>query len=98
IFADHEVAFIHLTRNPAAAINGLLDGWDDRCFWQHQVPGRTGPSSSRNWCFDLVDGWQHAEELIDLCQLQWAEPHQRILAAGLGSKMVRVAFEDFQRG
>jgi len=98
LFADHELSFVHLTRNPAAAINGLLDGWDDRCFWQHQVPGHIERSNLRYWCFDLVDGWRDIDELTDVCQLQWAEPHQRILDADLGSNMVRVAFEDFQRG
>ena len=39
IFPNADVKIIHLTRNPAASINGLYDGWNHRGFFSTNLKG-----------------------------------------------------------
>ena len=95
---------LHLTRNPAASLNGLLDGWSDPCFWQHRLgPAAVdAPSALDPWCFDLYDGWQEdlRRPLMNVCAGQWLAPHRRILEwTETGAAAVTSArFEEFQHG
>ncbi|MFF1875037.1 hypothetical protein [Kitasatospora herbaricolor] len=82
---------IHLTRNPAASVNGLYDGWRDRGFFSYDVSDEVrlsiagyrelGPAARRWWNFDLPPGWR---EVVDsplevVCAAQWAGAHRAIL-------------------
>ncbi|HEV2634019.1 MAG TPA: hypothetical protein VGX23_02660 [Actinocrinis sp.] len=73
LFPNARIKVLHLTRNPAASVNGLYDGWLDRGFFSHRVdtgPGGTtlqiggyststpGHWSAQWWNFDLPPGWQ----------------------------------------
>ncbi|HET6208963.1 MAG TPA: hypothetical protein VFD94_01195, partial [Jatrophihabitans sp.] len=40
IFADAQLEFLQLTRNPAASINGLIDGWLSPAFFSCRLAGR----------------------------------------------------------
>ncbi len=82
LFRDRPVHVLRLTRNPLAAINGLLDGWAHHCFWQHDLTNSLGAASPfAGWCFDLVDDWQNlaAEgQLLPIVMQQWLEPNRLI--------------------
>lgn len=93
LFPQSELTVIHLVRNPAAAVNGLIDGWLDRGFFSHNLGGRVtlnipGYSESAGWStewwnFDLPPGWP---DLLDsplprVCAAQWTAAHTHILAA-----------------
>jgi hypothetical protein len=83
IFAGAELQFVHLTRNPAASINGLIDGWLSPGFFSCRLPGRPlrieGYTTEQAWTqswwnFDLPPHWP---ELVDsplarVCRDQWA--------------------------
>jgi hypothetical protein len=82
IFADAEVEFVQLTRNPAASINGLIDGWLSPAFFSHRLPGRplriAGYSTEQSWTrswwnFELPPHWPElvASPLSQVCCDQW---------------------------
>jgi hypothetical protein len=82
IFADAEVEFVQLTRNPAASINGLIDGWLSPAFFSHRLPGRplriAGYSTEQSWTrswwnFELPPHWAElvASPLSQVCGDQW---------------------------
>jgi hypothetical protein len=104
LFAGWRIHWLHLARNPLAAVNGLLDGWAHRGFWQHdltalgkQQVGRAR-AAAHLWCFDVFPGWREYlnRPLSDVCLEQWHYPHSRILTH-LGSEpdVTRARFEDF---
>ncbi|PXX71592.1 hypothetical protein DFR70_1011026 [Nocardia tenerifensis] len=93
LFPQSELTVVHLVRNPAAAINGLIDGWRDRGFFSYnlsdraelRIPGYSGTAgwSTQWWNFDLPPGWR---DLIDrplplVCAAQWTAAHSHILDA-----------------
>lgn len=93
VFPHAQVRYAHLTRNPAASINGLYDGWNDRGFFSYNLAGH-GPLSiagyseqgswARSWWkFQLPPGWQdlRREPLEYVCAHQWYSPHRDVLAA-----------------
>lgn len=107
LFAGRQVHWLHLTRNPLAVVNGLLDGWAHRGFWQHDLTELTEPGIAHAprdrhlWCFDLFPGWrEHLNgSLDDLCLEQWLHPHSRILThLGPEQRVTRVRFEEFLAG
>ncbi|MFI6040329.1 hypothetical protein ACIA8C_01770 [Nocardia sp. NPDC051321] len=88
-----ELTVIHLVRNPAAAVNGLIDGWLDRGFFSYnlsaraelRIPGysRAAGWTTKWWNFDLPPGWR---DLVDrplpwVCAKQWSAAHTHILDA-----------------
>jgi hypothetical protein len=107
LFPDQDIRIIHLTRNPAASINGLMDGWKHWGFFSHELSGRTvldidGYSrhswAKRWWNFDLPPCWQEytRSNLSDVCALQWTSAHEHILT-GLATTdlaAMRVKAED----
>ncbi len=86
---------IHLVRNPAASINGLVDGWLHPGFHAHRVTDPQGrgalritgysdrvPGGDTWWKFDLPPGWEGLTDrpLSEVCAWQWASAHRAVLA------------------
>ena len=102
VFEGFDVRFLHLVRNPLAAVNGLLDGWAHHCFWQHDLspfgmPDVDDPARPGSWWkFDLFDDWRAVYDapLPELCARQWLSSHERILAEC--DDAPRLRFEAFQ--
>jgi hypothetical protein len=92
LFPAARITYIHLTRNPAASINGLIDGWLHRGFFSRKLPeGRElaipgyseQPWGTQWWKFDLPPGWEEvrARSLPEVAAFQWSAAHSSILAA-----------------
>jgi hypothetical protein len=91
LFQGVRLRVIHLTRNPAAAINGLYDGWRFDGFHSHRLPGDplriAGyshlPGGRSWWKFDLPPSWESVaqEPLERVCGFQWLTAHGMILEA-----------------
>jgi hypothetical protein len=110
LFPAADVRVVHLVRNPAAAVNGLVDGWLDRGFYSYDVSpwARLAiggyshlPWGAAWWNFDLPPGWREAAglPLADVCALQWRSAHAEILAglAATGLPALRLHAEDLMR-
>jgi len=88
MFPNARIRLIHLTRNPAAAINGLRDGWRHRGFHAHHMRepvriagyGDEHPGERSWWKFDLPPGWQRytTATLPEVCAFQWRSAHEAI--------------------
>lgn len=94
---ETDVKVVHLTRNPAASVNGLYDGWRlNRGFQTYDVgelelDGYDGSL----WCYDLPPGWISEGNLVDVCLMQWAQAHRHILdTRDVFDDVLRVRFED----
>jgi hypothetical protein len=96
--------FVHLTRNPAASVSGLVDGWLSYKFYSHALPsgyldidGYTStPAGTKGWWkFDAPPGWQamKASSLLEVCAFQWVEAHRAILDATESVPTLRVMTE-----
>ncbi|WP_188188800.1 sulfotransferase [Nonomuraea sp. SYSU D8015] len=101
LFPRARLRVIHLTRNPAASINGLLDGWHYHGFHAHRMVDPLDIEGYHDrwwWKFDLPPGWQELRKapLAEVCAFQWRSAHQAILddleEGGLDS--LRMRFED----
>ncbi|MFJ4620720.1 sulfotransferase [Streptomyces sp. NPDC088812] len=108
LMPNARIRVIHLTRNPAASVNGLYDGWRDRGFFSYDVSDRhalsidgyseLGAAARRWWNFDLPPGW---EKLVDqrlerVCAHQWAGAHRSALdtlGPDTADAVLRVPFE-----
>jgi hypothetical protein len=108
LFGPARVRVIHLVRNPAASINGLLDGWAHHEFFSRCLPGRLAirgytdvhPAWARSWWkFDLPPGWEEVAHATvgEVCAFQWVAAHRSILQSldALGLESIRIRFEDF---
>ena len=105
LFPDARLRLIHLTRNPAAAVNGMMDGWLHHGFFSHNladrvvldIEGYSGWWVRSWWNFDLPPGWRRvvAQPLAGVCAAQWASAHTAIMA-GLRAdpEVARVRAED----
>ncbi|MFV2088595.1 hypothetical protein [Micromonospora sp. LOL_021] len=104
LLSGADVRFIHLTRNPAAAVNGLYDGWRDRGFFSHHLSGRAtlaidGYSEtlwgSEWWNFDLPPAWRDVvrRPLQEVCAFQWCQANSSILAALATSPARRLSMQ-----
>lgn len=107
LFPKAQVRILHLTRNPAASVNGLVDGWLYRGFHAHhlaeplRIPGYSDlrPQDAHFWKYDLPPGWQDWTDrpLVEVCGLQWRSTHQHILqdlVAHPDTDLHRLRFED----
>lgn len=92
LFPAARITYVHLTRNPAASINGLVDGWLHRGFFSRRlregcelsIPGYSEqPWGTRWWKFDLPPGWERVRSLplADVGAFQWCSAHASILAS-----------------
>lgn len=107
LFPSARFRVLHLVRNPAAAVNGLVDGWRHRGFFTCDVgrplaiSGYSGAPvwSRRWWNFDLPPDWEEltASSLPAVCARQWCSAHEATLdfAGGEpGVDLLRVRHED----
>ena len=102
LFPNARVRVLHLTRNAAASINGLYDGWRFPGFHSHEVGNLdiggysdTTPGGDRWWKFDRPPGWRaysHAP-LEQVCASQWTSAHRAVLAE-TASDSFSLRFED----
>ena len=99
IFPNAEVKFIHLTRNPAATINGLIDGWLlNRGFQTHLLGNLQIEEYPRSdyWNFDLPPNWRNftKSRLTSVCFNQWEQPHRYIISEAPHARTLRLQFEE----
>ncbi|KAB2348583.1 sulfotransferase family protein [Actinomadura rudentiformis] len=106
MFPNARMRIIYLTRNPAASINGLFDGWRHPGFYIHRMtePLCIGdytdarPADRWWWKFDLPPGWQHYTDasLMSVCAFQWRSAHQAALTALDGGAIdhIQLRYED----
>ena len=109
LFPNARLRLIHLTRNAAAAINGLYDGWRyPEGFYSIHLPGQLNINGYSNvfpefghdwWQYDLPPGWSEwtAQPLEEVCGFQWRSAHRAILdfiAAHPRVDVHRIHFED----
>lgn len=99
LFPNARLRILHLVRNPAAAINGLHDGWRYRGFHAHRVGGLAiaGHDDPDWWSYDLPPGWRDwtAASLEEVCAFQWRSAHSHVLdfLDAEQPPTLRVAFE-----
>lgn len=106
LFINANIRYIHLMRNPAASINGLMDGWQYNGFFSHKVNKKMDiigytdkfPDFGKYWWkFDLPDGWENHihESLEKVCAFQWYSAHKSILDYYDNNKVdyLQIAFE-----
>lgn len=104
LFPAARIRTLFLSRNPAASINGLCDGWRHWGFHSHFLGSDAASAghvaSSGNdrgwWKFDLPPGWQdHIEDpLAALCAFQWLSAQTAILERESPQADFRLKFED----
>jgi hypothetical protein len=109
LFPNAAIKIVHLTRNPAASINGLYDGWRFRGFHSHRmpeplrIPGYTDhcPADARWWKFDLPPGWQEytSAPLLDVCAFQWRAANRAIrsFVRDAAPPSIQMRYEDLLR-
>lgn len=101
LFPAARFRVLHLTRNPAASINGMYEGWHHWGFHSYyvgpelEVPGYGGEGSADHgwWKFDLPPGWQDylRAPLESICTFQWVAAQAAIL------EFARRAAPDYKR-
>ncbi|MEU4384632.1 hypothetical protein [Promicromonospora sp. NPDC023805] len=108
LFPRAEIAVVHLTRNPAASVNGLIDGWLDRGFFSYDVSAETtldiaGYSERAAfarawWNFDVPPTWRSVADrpLAEVCANQWSQAHRWVLKEvdAVADRLLRVRFEN----
>jgi len=100
LFPNSKVKYIHLTRNPAASMNGLIDGWlTNRGFFTYKIPDMDIMGYPRKdlWNYDLPPNWKNllTEDLTTVVWSQWAQAHRHIMDYSGPNKVLKVKFEDF---
>jgi hypothetical protein len=91
LFPSARLRVIHLTRNPAAAVNGLADGWRHRGFFNRPVDLELSiagysdvfPAWGRRWWnYDFWPGWEGwtGASLVRVCAEQWRSHHAAVFA------------------
>jgi hypothetical protein len=90
LFPNARIRVLHLTRNAAASVNGLVDGWRFRGFFAHRsdlpldIAGYSDhfpPWAQHWWKFDLPPGWRAwtRQALVEVCGFQWRSAHRATL-------------------
>ena len=107
LFPNAEIKCIHLSREYAGTLNGLMDGWLSPIgFFVHNMEN-TGVTLDikgysdcadfgKKWCkFGLPPHWRDFinASLIDVCANQWLSAHKAILNAGITS--IGISFDRF---
>jgi hypothetical protein len=107
LFPKADIRVVHLVRNPAATVNGLIDGWLSHGFFSYPIPPSEAtldidgyshlPWGGSWWNFDLPPGWEEVRDasLPEVCATQWAQAHESILTdlAGLPFPVTTVRAE-----
>lgn len=109
IFPNAKFRVLHLVRNPAASVNGLIDGWQHRGFFSRELSETTGlrvagyshlPWGRHWWNFDLPPAWTSLVDkpLPEVCAAQWRSAHESILQslAIASVPFLRLRAEDLQ--
>lgn len=99
LFENATVNILHLTRNPAASINGLIDGWRlNRGFQTYHIDtDHVRDYDNEMWCYDVPPD-RKAAQLPTICGKQWAGAHEHILEGITeDDNYHRMKFEDFIR-
>lgn len=107
LFPGARFRVVHLTRNPAASANGLIDGWRHHGFFNTAVDGRLriqGYSDgfpawgTRWWNYDFWPDWEDWTEapLAAVAAEQWRSHHDEVLRwlAAHDADHYRLRFED----
>ncbi len=107
LFPNARLRVFHLTRNAAASVNGLVDGWRFRGFFAHRLPDRLAIDGYSDrypgwgadwWKFDLPPGWERWVDrpLAEVCGFQWQSAHRATLSflERSGADFIRLPFED----
>jgi len=91
LFPNAEITALHLMRDPAASVTGLMSGWLHHGFFKHRMPGGTlhierylqpdQPWTSEWWKFDLPPNWNRYTRcpLEEVCTFQWVSANEHIL-------------------
>ncbi|WP_170565810.1 hypothetical protein [Ruegeria atlantica] len=88
LFKNAQVRVLHLQRNPAASINGLMNAWLSKKYQSFRVgdlniKGYSDLASWRKewWKLDLFPGWidYRNSDLPTLCAAQWATAQTSVL-------------------
>ena len=98
------ITYVHLTRNPAAAVSGLMDGWLSHKFYSHRLPSKSldikgysdTPAGTWGWWnFDAPRGWETfiKSELVNVCAHQWLQGHTEILSSQILDPLMRIKGE-----
>ncbi len=95
LFPNACVRVLHLTRNPGAAVNGLVDAWlapgfftmplgapDEAPLAIRGYTDRFPDWGGRWWKLDLPPTWQELTDrpLVEVATAQWREAHTAVLA------------------
>jgi hypothetical protein len=77
LFPNADFKTLHLYRNPAASVNGLIDGWLHQHFTSHEG----GPAFADWWSFDipLAPLRMHDMSLPQIALTQWAKANEYAL-------------------
>ncbi len=107
VFPNARFRILHLVRNPADSINGLVDGWRYNGFFSHRLQQKLeiqgysdiSPLWGKNWWkYDLPPGWEKLTNrpLEYVCGYQWLSAHRKILdyLEGNQTDCLRVKFEN----
>ncbi|MBA2637355.1 MAG: sulfotransferase [Solirubrobacterales bacterium] len=103
LFPNARIRLLHLTRNPAGATNGLIDGWLSSGFFSTPVPTPLNISGysdrfpewgTRWWCYEVPPDWASLTDrpLAEVCAAQWRSAHTT--AFELPEERLRIAYED----
>jgi hypothetical protein len=111
LFPSASMEVLHLVRNPGAAVNGLIDGWRHRGFFNTpvEVPLRIAGYTDelpawgdRWWNYDFWPGWEQWADapLPMVCAEQWRSHHAAVLdwVAETGTDYRRLRYEDVVSG
>ncbi len=110
LYPNARFSFIYLTRNPAAVINGLMDGWLSNGFYSESVTGFSllniggysslqKPWSRHWWNFDSPPGWTDYidKPLQQVCAFQWCSANKHVIDAiesGTISRYMVIKYEN----
>lgn len=110
LYPNARFSFIYLNRNPAGAINGLMDGWLSNGFYSQSLQSLAAlniagyslphkPWSQHWWNFDSPPGWMEyiGQSLENVCAFQWRSAHEHVLrgiASGAIDRHIVIRYED----
>jgi len=110
LYPKAKFSFIYLTRNPAGAINGLMDGWVSNGFYSQnlsdvtvlKIDGYTSshkPWSQYWWNFDCPPGWIDYvdKSLENVCAFQWRSANEHVIKNiedGVIDRYLVIKYED----